>query len=96
MTVHNSTVFFLLFLFFWLPHGIWSSQAEIPAVVMTYATTVAVATLAPLNHCAELGIKPVSWGVPLVSQELTNLTRIHEDVSSIPGIAQQVKDPALP
>ena len=35
-------------------------------------------------------------GVPFVAQQLTNLTRLHEVVGSIPDPTQWVKDPVLP
>ena len=42
----------------------------------------------PLKKCVS--------GFPFVAQWITNTTSIHEDAGSIPGLAQYVKDLALP
>ena len=48
---------------------------------------------APLENTLEL---PLKQGVPIVAQWLTNPTRNHEVVGSVPALAQRVNDPALP
>ena len=43
-----------------------------------------------------VNIKNISFCVPVLAQWLTNLTRKHEVVGSIPGLTKWVKDLALP
>ena len=48
------------------------------------------------TSCVPLVFKVFEFGVPVVAQWLTNPTRNHEVLGSIPAFAQRVKDPALP
>ena len=45
--------------------------------------------------CCPLAPKILTWGVPVVVQWIENLTSIHEDTGSIPGLPQRVKNPVL-
>ena len=54
-----------------------------------------MARLGNLSKYSGLILKSLIWGVPTVAQRLTNPTSIHDDVDSIPGLAQWVKDLAL-
>ena len=48
------------------------------------------------HHKIESHLKAFRLGVPIMAQCLTNPTSTHEDVGSIPGLTQWVKDPASP
>ena len=39
-------------------------------------------------------VKNPSAGIPVVAHQVKNLTSTHEDVGSIPGLTQWVKEPA--
>ena len=48
------------------------------------------------NLWSDTKYKKVGLGVPIVAQWLMNLTSVHEEEGLMPGLAQRVKDLALP
>ena len=48
-----------------------------------------------MNHCDNTLLKK-KGGVPIVAQQVENLTTIHGGMGSIPGLHHWVKDLALP
>ena len=48
------------------------------------------------SHIGKLSSKDEFVGVPVVTQQVTNSTSIHEDAGLISGLTKWVKDLALP
>ena len=66
-----------------------SKHTKYSFMLITLSAIPSGASIAPGLKCAFLG-------VPVVAQQVKNLTSIHEDVGSIPALAQRVKDPVFP
>ena len=75
-----------------------------PSLLWLWCGSAVTAPIGPLNcepsYAMGAALKrqkkeKVYLGVPFVAQWLTNPTRIHKDVGSIPGLVQWFKDLAL-
>ena len=77
--------------------AIRSIQEKLPDLRLKFPTGPSVSEeTKPSQEVTFSSFRKQSRGVPLAAQQLTNPTRICEDAGLIPGLAQWVKDPALP
>ena len=93
-----------------MSRGVGCRHGSDPTLLWLWRRPVAIAPSGPLawEHPYAVGaalenaksqkikIKKHVEGGPVMAQRLTNMTSIHEDVSSIPNLTQWVKDLVLP
>ena len=86
--------------------GVVCRRGSDPVLLLLWCRPAATALIRPLAweppyapgaaQISKKDQKKKKMGVPVVAQWLTNPTRNHEVVGSIPALAQWVNDPALP
>ena len=68
----------------------------IPINILKLSSGVQLCYLGTIESFWVLTLRFFRVGVPIVAQQVMNQINICEDVCSIPGLDQWVKDPALP